>query len=88
MSHLLRSSSYFGIHANERSIYARQGTRGVCAVKTTQAVLLSLHDDSAVSSADCSYGTEKLADYLIAEVRWSGCWSGVGVVLVEWSACA
>ncbi len=57
---------YFAVKADERTIYAKKGAEGVCAVKTSKAVLISVHDDK-ITTPQCSKITEALADYLIEQ---------------------
>lgn len=55
---------YLTLKADARSIYGRKGSTGFAAVKTSQAVLLSLYDES-IQPGQCTNVTERLADYLI-----------------------
>lgn len=60
----LAGERYLVLKADGRSIYARKGTSGFVAVKTVQAVIISLYDES-IQPGRCTTITERLADYLI-----------------------
>ncbi|KAI1107474.1 profilin [Jackrogersella minutella] len=47
-----------------RSIYARKGRTGICIVKTTQAIIVAHHGETA-QAGNATQTTEALADYLI-----------------------
>ncbi|KAJ5788528.1 hypothetical protein N7457_003518 [Penicillium paradoxum] len=53
------------IKANERSIYAKKGREGYCAVKTKTAIVLAHYPDT-VDSDDAATIVEKLAAYLVS----------------------
>ncbi|KAI7889314.1 profilin [Mucor mucedo] len=61
----INGTKYLTLSANERSIYGKKGSTGVCIVKTTQAVLVALYDDKIQPGA-CTKVVESLADYLIS----------------------
>ncbi|MCG0063207.1 MULTISPECIES: profilin [Streptomyces] len=58
------SRKYLVVHANESSIYGKAGTRGICCVKTTQAILVGVYEPPVVPGAAAAH-VEKVADYLI-----------------------
>ena len=59
-----RTDYYITIKADARSIYGKKGVGGYCCVKTRQAILVSLYDET-IQPGQCATVTEKLADYLI-----------------------
>ncbi|KAH7192473.1 profilin [Fusarium flagelliforme] len=55
---------YVMARAEDRSIYARSGRRGVAIAKTTQAIVVGHHGEAQVAG-NASSTVEGLADYLI-----------------------
>jgi len=60
----LEGQKYFGIKADDRSVYGKLGTGGAVCVKTTQAVLVGLYVDPT-QPGEAATTVENLADYLI-----------------------
>jgi len=60
----LGNDKFMTIKADTRSVYGKKGPGGVCCVKTNQAVLIGLYDET-IQPGQCATVTEKLADYLI-----------------------
>ncbi|KAI8143647.1 profilin [Fennellomyces sp. T-0311] len=56
---------YLTLRADERSIYCKKGADGACIVKTTQAILVGLYNES-IQPGSCTKVVEGLADYLIS----------------------
>jgi len=55
---------YLGIKADARSLYGKKGTAGVVVVKTGQAILIGVYNETA-QPGNATNTVEKLADYLI-----------------------
>jgi len=55
---------YLTLKADNRSIYGKKGTAGVCTVKTGQCIIIGVYGDGAQPGAAANT-VEKLADYLI-----------------------
>jgi len=55
---------YLAVKADERSIYGKKGTGGICTVKTGQAIVVGVYDDKLPAGSAANVA-EKLADYLI-----------------------
>ncbi|SAM09419.1 hypothetical protein [Absidia glauca] len=55
---------YLTLRADDRSIYGKKGSDGVCAVKTTQAVLVGVYKEG-IQPGSCTKVVEGLADYLL-----------------------
>lgn len=51
------------VRADDRSIYAKSSTNGLCVVKTGQCVLFGYYDKT-IQAGDCNSTVEKLGDYL------------------------
>lgn len=62
----INGNKYLVLRSDERSIYARKATIGICAVKTEQAILLSLYDAQKCQPGDANKTVEQLADYFIS----------------------
>jgi profilin len=62
---VLGSSKYIVIKSDDRSIYGKQGTGGICCVRTRQTVLVGKYEAPATPGA-ASKVVEALADYLIS----------------------
>merc|ERR1712063_190029 len=59
-------TKYLAIKADNRSIYGKKGSGGVCLVKTGQSVLVGVYaDGSGIQPGNAANAVEKLADYLI-----------------------
>ncbi|KAI7862862.1 profilin [Spinellus fusiger] len=56
---------YLTLKADDRSIYGKKGSDGICIVKTGQAVLIGLYAEGIQPGA-CTKVVEGLADYLIS----------------------
>ncbi|KAJ3318138.1 profilin, required for normal timing of actin polymerization in response to thermal stress [Blyttiomyces sp. JEL0837] len=56
---------YFTLRADDRSIYGKQGSGGICCVKTKQAVLIGVYADP-IQPGEATKVVEALADYLIS----------------------
>ncbi|SPJ75223.1 probable profilin [Fusarium torulosum] len=52
--------------AEDRSIYARSGREGLAVAKTTQAIIIAHHSDTAIAG-NATSTVEGLADYLIKQ---------------------
>jgi profilin len=52
--------------AEDRSIYARSGREGLAVAKTTQAIIIAHHPESAIAG-NATSTVEALADYLIKQ---------------------
>jgi len=57
-------TKYLTLKADNRSIYGKKGTAGVCTVKTSQCIIIGVYGDGAQPGAAANT-VEKLADYLI-----------------------
>jgi len=55
---------YLALKADNRSIYGKKGTDGVCCVKTGQTVIVGVYKEGQQPGAAANT-VEKLADYLI-----------------------
>ncbi|KAM0200875.1 hypothetical protein ACHAPA_008946 [Fusarium lateritium] len=52
--------------AEDRSIYARSGKKGLAVAKTTQAIIIAHHPDTAIAG-NATSTVEGLADYLVKQ---------------------
>ena len=57
---------YVTLRADNRSIYGKKVSGGVIAVRTTQAILLGVHNEK-IQLGTAANVVEKLADYLIGQ---------------------
>lgn len=55
---------YITLRADDRSIYGKKGAGGVCAVKTSQAIIIGVYDETLPAGSAANI-VERLADYLI-----------------------
>lgn len=55
---------YLCLRTDDRSIYGKKGSAGICIVKTGQAILIGEYDEN-IQPGQCTTVVEKLADYLI-----------------------
>jgi len=55
---------YIALKCDDRSIYGKKGSGGVVCVKTKQAVLIGVYDEST-QPGEAAKTVEALADYLI-----------------------
>ncbi|KAH6688009.1 profilin [Plectosphaerella plurivora] len=51
--------------AEDGTVYARKGREGIAIAKTTQAILLGHHGETAIAG-NASQAVQKLADYLVS----------------------
>ncbi|KAI8975368.1 profilin [Mycotypha africana] len=56
---------YLTLRADERSIYGKKNSDGVCIVKTGQAILVGTYKEG-IQPGNCTKVVEGLADYLIS----------------------
>ena len=63
--HLL-GTRYMTIKADPRSIYGKLKGAGVSCVKTSQAILIGVYDET-IQPGQCATCVERLADYLIEQ---------------------
>ncbi|KAI9496165.1 profilin [Zychaea mexicana] len=56
---------YLTLRADDRSIYGKKGSDGVCIVKTGQTMLVGLYKEG-IQPGQCTKVVEGLADYLIS----------------------
>ncbi|KAI9282711.1 profilin [Sporodiniella umbellata] len=61
----IANEKYFVIKADDRSLYGKKNSEGVCIVKTTQAILVGTYKDG-IQPGNCTKIVEALADYLIS----------------------
>ncbi|KAI8066547.1 profilin [Gongronella butleri] len=61
----LSGVKYLTLRADDRSIYAKKGADGACAVKTGQAILIGVYKEG-IQPGSCTKVVEGLADYLIS----------------------
>jgi profilin len=57
-------NKFLAIKADARSLYGKKGAGGIVVVKTGQAILIGVYDDT-VQPGQAATAVEKLADYLI-----------------------
>lgn len=62
----IMGNKYLVLKSDDRSIYARKGSIGICAVRTEQSILLSLYDAQKCQPGDANKTVEQLADYFIS----------------------
>ncbi|KAJ3313838.1 hypothetical protein HDV04_001399 [Boothiomyces sp. JEL0838] len=62
---LVGGIKHIAIRADERSVYGKKGTGGVCCVKTKQAILIAMYEEP-VQFGEATKVVEALADYLIS----------------------
>lgn len=61
----IQQQKYVCIKADDRSIYGKQGSDGIIAVRTKQALVIAHYNANLQPGAATNY-VEKLADYLIS----------------------
>ncbi|KAI9221742.1 profilin [Blastocladiella britannica] len=61
----LAGQKHIALKCDDRSIYAKLGTGGLVAVKTNQAIVIGLYDQS-IQPGEATKVVEGLADYLIS----------------------
>ncbi|ORZ37596.1 profilin-2 [Catenaria anguillulae PL171] len=61
----IANQKYIALKCDDRSIYAKLGSGGLVAVKTKQALLIGLYDQST-QPGEATKVVESLADYLIS----------------------
>jgi len=59
-------TKYLALKADDRSIYAKQGSGGLVAVKTGKSILVGVYNETA-QPGQAANVVEKLADYLIEQ---------------------
>jgi len=55
---------YMGIKGDERSLYGKKGAGGIVNVKTGQAIIIGIYNES-LQPGNAANVAEKLADYLL-----------------------
>ncbi|KAL1898422.1 profilin, required for normal timing of actin polymerization in response to thermal stress [Ceratocystis pirilliformis] len=62
----LNNERFVVFRAEGRSLYGRKGREGICAVQTSQAIIVG-HYGEGQQAGNCSVAVEGLADYLIGQ---------------------
>ena len=60
----LGSEKYMTIKTDDRSVYGKKGATGIVSVKTGQAILIGVYDET-IQPGQAATTVERLADYLI-----------------------
>ena len=60
----VEGKKFIVVKVDERSLYAKEGTNGLCCVKTNSVVLIGYYDKT-IQAGDANKSVEALADYLI-----------------------
>jgi len=60
----IQGDKYMAIKSDDRSVYGKKGASGCINVKTNQAVLVALYDET-IQPGQAANTVERLADYLI-----------------------